>query len=184
MERLNLVQWTRKQVKFERAILEVYARATAEQIADGHAWYRFAAETLASIAPDWTASKRAAVCAVLSPRVTWSENITSFTKVYRAAKLANRIPPVCAGLNRNIAKAHLIALDELDESAVSGPKVESFYANLAGNFEKVTCDTWAGKAAGLSEREMDAGLRGQRYVYLEKAYQNVAHSLGFAPAVP
>lgn len=182
MERLNVVQWVRKQQRFERNILKVYARASASDIADGHIWYRYAAETLARIAPEWTAEKRAAVCAILSPRVTWQENIVMFGRIYRASQLHNRIPPTGAGINSFIAKAHLVALGELGLDAVSGPKVESFYANLAGNFERVTLDVWAGKAAGLTDREMDHGVRGQRYVYLEKAYQNVAHSLGFNPA--
>jgi hypothetical protein len=182
IERLNKVQWLRRQYRYERNILAVFTRATASDIVDGIAWYPYASQTLATIAPDWTVEKRAAVCAILSPRVTWKENITGFGKLHKAALLANRLPPVMAGLNRNIAKAHDVALDARGINAVSGPKVSCFYANLSGNLERVTLDVWAGRAAGLTEAETDKGIRGKRYEYLEKAYVRVARELGFKPA--
>lgn len=182
VERLNKVQWLRRQYRYERNILSVFSRTTAADVVDGKAWYPYASQTLASIAPDWTVEKRAAVCAILSPRVTWRENIIGFTRIHKAAVLANRIPPVTAGLNRNIAKAHSVALDERGTNAVSGPKVSCFYANLAGNLQRVTLDVWAGRAAGLTEAETDKGIRGKRYEYLERAYVRVAESLGFEPA--
>lgn len=182
VERLNKVQWLRRQYRYERNILAVFSRATSADIVDGKVWYPYASQTLATIAPDWTTEQRAAVCAILSPRVTWRENIIGFTRIYKAAALANRIPPVTAGLNRNIAKAHKVALGELDTTAVSGPKVSCFYANLSGDLQRVTLDVWAGRAAGLTESETDRGIRGKRYDYLERAYVRVAQSLGFEPA--
>lgn len=184
MERLNRVQWLRKQQRFERNILKVYARATASDIADGKIWYPYAIETFARIDHSslWTKERRAAIAAILSPRVTWAENVKNVETIHRAVSQGLRVVPVMAGLNRNIAKAYAVASGERELDAVSGPKVSCFYANLCGDFQRVTLDVWAGRAAGLTETETNAGIRGQRYEYLERAYQNVARSLGFLPA--
>lgn len=182
MERLNHVQWIRRQKRYERNILEVFTRATAAEIVDGIKWYPYATQVLADIAADWTVEKRAAVCAILSPRITWDQNIVGFRKLVESARYASRVPPVMAGLNRNISKAFDVASDTRGIDAVSGPKVSCFYANLSGDLNRVTLDVWAGRAAGLTVAETDKGIRRKRYEYLERAYINVARELGFKPA--
>lgn len=182
MQRLNRAQWLRKQKRFERNILEVFLSATAADIIDGKAWYPSATAKLAELAPHWSTAKRAAVCAIISPRITWKENIVGFRKLVNAARDHSSITPVMAGLNRNIQKAYDVALDKRGCDAATGPKVSCFNANLSGNLERVTLDVWAGRAAGLTAIETDSGIRGKRYEYLECAYQNVAHELGFLPA--
>lgn len=182
MKRLNRAQWLRKQKRFERNILEMFLSATAADIIDGKAWYPHATAKLAELAPQWGIEKRAAVCAIISPRITWRENIIGFRKLVNAARNHSSVTPVMAGLNRNIQKAYDVAGDHRGIEAVSGPKVSCFYANLSGNLERVTLDVWAGRAAGLTIEETNSGIRGKRYEYLEQAYINVAHELGFQPA--
>lgn len=182
MQRLNRAQWLRKQKRFERNILEVFLSATAADIVDGKAWYPSATAKLAELAPHWSTAKRAAVCAIISPRITWRDNIIGFRKLVNAARDYSSVTPMTAGFNRNIQKAYDVALDTLDATAATGPKVSCFYANLSGNLERATLDVWAGRAAGLTAVETDSGIRGKRYEYLEKAYVNVAHELGFKPA--
>lgn len=184
MERLNHVQWLRRQKTYERNILAVFTRATAAEIVDGKAWYPYAIDTFARIDHTnlWTPSTRAAIAAILSPRITWKENVKNVQTIHRAVSQGLRVVPVMAGINANISKAYDVATGARGVDAVSGPKVSCFYANLCGDFQRVTLDIWAGRAAGMTDAQLNHGVRGKRYVYLERAYQNVARELGFLPA--
>lgn len=174
------INYIAKTLTYQRNILKAFATATASQVADGKAWYPLAMETLAEIAPKWSTTQRAAICAMLSPRVTWKENMNAVRKIYRASMEHSGLVPTVAGVRRNVAKAWETANDG-DTSRVSGPKVSAFNANLNGDFQRVTIDVWAARAAGVPEKQMDH-LDGRRYSALETAYKNVAAALFFAPA--
>lgn len=170
-----------RQLVWERNILATFELATPSQIVDGKRWYPEAIKALDDACMGvWDIETRAAVCAMLSPRITWTQNVINVRKIARAVSQGLRVPPVMAGLNRNINKAWDTANDG-DLFRVSGPKVSAFYANLCGNFQRVTLDVWAARAAGLTDEVMNHIDR-NRYVYLERAYQAVAAELGFAPA--
>jgi len=192
------LKYLKLQQKYERHILATFARANASQIVEGKAWYPYAKAQLSQYVSLWGMERAAAICAVLSPRCTWQENLIGVRKIARAFDSGSRIVPVMAGLNRNIDKAWDIANgDSLQR--VSGPKVTRFYANLCGDLQRVTCDVWAARAAGCkarlpkgatdeqiaeeTARLVQAATRpGYAYDTLEKAYQNVAAKLGFEPA--
>ena len=168
---------------WRRALCRVYRRATAAQVDAGRAWYANAAAALAEYTGEvWTGTQAAAICAVLSPRVTWKENITGVRKMHKAARERLRVCPVVAGTRRNVYKAWQIA--QAGESAaalVSGPKVSSFYANLRGDYNRVTIDVWAARAAGVSDSVM-THLDRRRYTALVTAYRLAAMDCGHTPA--
>jgi hypothetical protein len=171
------------QPTWERNILEVYQSATPEQIETGAGWYPLACETVRAYAGDvWNAETSAAVCAVLSPRITWGENTKALRLFHMAAAQGLRVPPSnVAGLRSNVERAWYIAQTG-DVSPVSGPKVTSFYANLRGDFSRVTLDVWAARAAGIPEN-LHSHIDRARYVHLSQSYARVAALTGHAPAV-
>ncbi len=177
MSRINFVT---RQIAYESAILAVYSRATAQQITDGLSWYPQAMRELEVYSDIWNVRERAAVCAILSPRITWASNLEGVKRIAKAIRQGWNVQPTVAGVRRNVSKAWDTAQDK-DVTRVSGPKVSAFYANLCGDFNRVTIDVWAARAAGVSEVEM-SHLDRNRYKCLERAYQNVAYELALNPA--
>jgi hypothetical protein len=178
-------QWYALQLDWEKNILAVFRSANADQITEGKRWYPKAIEMLtflgnsSRLAID--SQRLAAICAVLSPRITWQSNIEGVRRILRAIYLGQSLVPTVAGVRRNVDKAWDIANNgSLDQ--VTGPKVTAFYANLQGNLQRVTIDVWAARAAGITDEAVMNHLDRYRYVYLERAYQIVAKELGFAPA--
>lgn len=171
------------QPTWERNIMDTYQSATPAQRDAGAGWYPLACEIVRSYAGDvWSAETSAAVCAVLSPRIPWAENIKALRLFHTAAAQGLRVPPSnVAGLRANVERAWYIAQTG-DVSPVSGPKVTSFYANLRGDFSRVTLDIWAARAAGIPE-ELHNHLDRARYVHLSQSYARVAALTGHAPAV-
>ena len=176
--------------QFETRILESYALATRAEISDGKTWYTRAAESLEAIrltacgpVVRWEKSARVvpAICAVLSPRNSWQNNVDGTRKIVRAASQGNRVPPIVAGVRRNVNKAWMIA-ETGDTALVSGPKVSAFFANLCGDFERVTIDVWAARVCGITDEKIMNHLDRTRYVSIEIAYRNAARTLGLLPA--
>lgn len=176
--------WYALQLDWEKSILQTYLSATPAQIVEGKRWYPQAIATLRDIdastglLSDYT--RAAAVCAVLSPRITWDTNVKGTRALVRAVSQGLRVPPSVAGVRSNVDRAWDIA-NGGDIAQVSGPKVESFFANLCGDFQRVTCDTWAARAAGIDDKHHNH-LDRMRYKHLEIAYQTVARELEFEPA--
>lgn len=179
-------QWYALQLGWESNILATFRSATAAQIVEGKQWYPLAQRTLSELATTSNVvilpKRLAAICAVLSPRITWQSNIEGVRRILRATRHDSRLCPTVAGLRANVSKAWDIA-NEVSGSLelVSGPKVTAFYANLQGDYSRVTIDVWAARAAGVGIEHM-THLDRYRYVYLERAYQVVAKELGFEAA--
>jgi hypothetical protein len=176
--------------QFTKNILACFELATRAEITDGKTWYPRAIETLETIRQTacgpvsvWDKPGRAvpAICAVLSPRNSWQTNVEGTRKIVRAASQGNRVPPIVAGIRRNVAKAWHIA-ETGDTSLVSGPKVCSFFANLCGDLERVTIDFWAARACGITDEKLMSHLDRMRYVSIETAYRNAARTLNLLPA--
>lgn len=176
--------WYGLQLEWEANILKTFLQATPAQIVEGKRWYPQAIAALETIRnaerEPMFAHRVAAICAVLSPRITWDTNVKGTRALVRAVSQGLRVPPSVAGLRSNVDRAWEIA-NGGELSLVSGPKVTSFYANLTGDFQRVTCDTWAARAAGIDDKHHNH-LDRMRYKHLEIAYQVVARELEFAPA--
>jgi hypothetical protein len=174
--------WYALQLEWEVNILATFRAATADQVVEGKRWYPQASSTLASLAQGVPLdSPVAAICAVLSPRITWQSNLEGVRRILQAIRCGSSVCPTVAGVRVNVDRAWKIATGEGSSADVSGPKVSAFYANLCGDYQRVTIDVWAARAAGIDEAH-HTHLDRYRYVYLERAYQVVAAELGFAPA--
>lgn len=178
-------QWYALQLEWETSILKAFRQATADQIVEGRRWYPEASKALEELrltsGLQLDSRPVAAICAVLSPRITWQSNLEGVRRILRARRQGSSICPTVAGVRRNVDKAWTIALGEGSTADVTGPKVSAFYANLCGDLSRVTIDVWAARAAGVADTDM-SHLDRYRYMYLERAYQVVAAELGFKPA--
>jgi hypothetical protein len=82
------------------------------------------------------------------------------------------------------AKAWAIAHGAHPAKVLRGPKVSAFWLNICGNLDVVTVDTWAVRAAGITDdREAQLTLnRKGGYERVAAAYQDVAREVGVLPA--
>lgn len=81
------------QLEWEANILATFLQATPAQIVDGKRWYPQAISALESIHDVWYPAQRAAVCAVLSPRITWQSNLEGVRRMARASSQGLRVCP-------------------------------------------------------------------------------------------
>lgn len=180
--------WYALQLQWEVNILATFRTANADQIAEGKRWYPEARARIAELIADSRLAVDAsftaritAVCAVLSPRITWQSNLEGVRRALKALWTGTSIAPTIAGTYHNKEKAWSIATGDAGLELVTGPKVSSFYANLMGDYQRVTIDIWAARAAGVPDTDV-THLDRRRYQYLERAYQTVSAQLGFSPA--
>jgi len=174
------VKYATESKQWARRIRRHYQSATPEVIQAGLVWYPNARASLTPFCDVWTPQVACAVCAVLSPRVTWKECIRYTGFMHRAISQGLRVPPTCGGVRRNVERAWYIA-ESGDTSVISGSKVCSFYRNLCGDDTAVTCDSWAMLAAGLDPTG-HSGHATARYKALADTYRNVAASVSLTPA--
>lgn len=116
-------------------MLEVYGRATAQDIDLGRQWYpevrRFVRRTAYKAGLPW--HRVAAAMAVMSPRCRLAGNMIDVANLVEAA------PGPYNATGTNLRKA--ARLIEGDWDALSGPKVRAFYRAIVGDPESVVLDT-------------------------------------------
>jgi hypothetical protein len=160
-----------------RRLVRLYAQATEQDIAEGIAWYGRAGDTAERMAAQYgvSAEDAAGVIAILSPRNRWALNIANAEALiaWYAVDQSSPLPEVNT-FNANRAKA--IRWLQGDRSALSGPKVEAFYAAIVGDCERVCVDSWATLAAGLGK------VPGTKLPRIAQGYRIAARRLGLAPA--
>lgn len=119
----------------------------------------------------------AAVIAILSPRRQWRENVALAYAWARGEEVRT--------MGDQLRKLARIGIDDLDD-IVGGPKVRSFWANLAGDSNAVTVDIWALRAALASDDVTDDDYgklaSAGRYEACAEAYRRVARRFGEAPS--
>src|SRR3954464_9498358 len=122
--------------------------ATAQDLADGLAWYDRARREAERMSEAYGLPTRlcAGVIAALSPRCQWASNVRSAERMIAAA-IAGELEPVANGTMSNRDKAWRIANGADPDEVLSGPKVRAFYANIMGDTEAVTIDVWGARAA-------------------------------------
>lgn len=155
--------------------------ATAQDLANGLAWYdraRDEALRLAYVPGCGSVERAAGVIAALSPRCQWASNVTAAERMIAAAATRQPRPPAYGTLS-NRRKAWRIARGEDPELVLSGPKVRAFYANIMGDTEEVTVDTWAARAA--EGRENPHAPKKGRYRRCAEAYRRAARAQGMTP---
>jgi hypothetical protein len=154
--------------------------ATAQDLAEGLAWYDRARTVAEGMASEYGLSVRhsAGVIAALSPRCQWATNVAGARKMVTAAS-AGLAEPVVGGTRDNRSKAWRIANGEDPEAVLSGPKVRAFYANIMGDGEQVTVDGWCARAA--EGRDNPHAPKRRRYDLCAEAYRRTARARGMAP---
>lgn len=163
-------------VQMFRNIEATYNLGTPDQITRGLEWYLRGNLILRDIQEETGLSLEmiAAICAHLSPRISWTANIKGTWCM--ALDL-----PILSGIMARSWDMALIARRSSDPlSTLNGPKVSAFAGNLLlMDMNRVTVDVWALRAAGVGE--LDIKRKGA-YEQVEAAYQEVADKLGIAPA--
>lgn len=159
-------------------LTRLYERTTPSERAAGAAWYWRASDVIADMAAEsgLPTDVVADVVAVLSPQCPWTRNIAG-------ARLALTLHGAghpwtdaksATVYGANVRKAWRI-LDG-DRSALRGPKVEAFGANLRGDLSYVTVDVWATRAA------IGRDLPGRDRRAIIAGYKLAARRAGVSPA--
>lgn len=149
-----------------RRIVQCYRLASSAVKAAGREWYRNARLTAYRMALDCKVTLRTAagVIAAISPRLTWTHNVTAAWTllltgdargVFKASK----------------AKARRIIAGARPEDVLGGPKVRAFFAALCGDDDAAVIDVWMTRAAGLRNPQVT-----------ERTYSQVAAALKLASA--
>lgn len=118
-----------------------YRKATPRQREQGRAWYTHAQRVLRVLAREneVTLAVSAGVCAALSPRCRWKENIAKTAMMLATGHTYGL--PLC------LKKARRIIAGERPLDVLSGSKEREFYRALMGDTDAVVVDTWMLRAA-------------------------------------
>ncbi len=170
-----------------RRLVRIVDGATPEQWQDGVLWYaRFKA--LAGQLADRngvTCEDATAVLAILSPQCSVATSVVVSDRLLAAwsaggAAAALRVRGV---LPKNIERAvdrlsgDTRATDIDVDGFTPSRKVRSFFADIRGDLDAVTVDTWATRAVGGTMDQPKGGA----YVAVAEAYRSVARRFDIAP---
>lgn len=147
----------------------------------GKEWYPLAHRIVCDWADTFERSIANVACIVsaLSPQLNWERNLIIADDLLR-----NESPSVGGALPVNIAKAQRVRDERLSNLLAvfpGGPKVNSFAANLAGDYAIVTVDAHALQAA-LADVTTIRTLKWSAYAVVSDAYIAAAAALKMAPA--
>jgi hypothetical protein len=143
----------------------------------GMSWYRHADDIARELAEEYDVSEEIAayVIAATSPRTFWSFNV----KHARAILAYEDAPSGAMGTNDARGRA---VRDYGIGHIGNGPKVNAFARNIAGDWNEVTIDMWAFRAAcGDLAIEKYLARKGA-YETVAEAYRIAAKRFGIAPA--
>lgn len=170
-------------MSYEFAILEMYRKSTPKLREKGTAWYQTAQDEARSLAKQYKTTYRiaAAVIAALSPRTKWEQNKGDARAILRAVASGSRIKPKVTAYNRNRDKAWKIAKGGKPSDVLSGPKVTAFYANIMGDYTRVTVDIWIARI--VEPYHHNPAIRPAHYALIESAVVSAASKVETYPAV-
>jgi hypothetical protein len=129
------------------SIVRTYRDASPEQVAAGRGWYPAAGAIVAAIAAATgrTPGAVGATVAALSPRNPWRWNVQDAYAFACAARDGGATPTATTfGVNARSAWSLIHGRTGWTSAA---PKVRSFVANILGDVDAVTVDTWAIRVA-------------------------------------
>jgi hypothetical protein len=155
-------------------ILRVFDRATSADVESGATWYDEARELAFHLGRNsgYGLEHAAAAISHLSPRTTWTRNVSGAISLLIYGEQAEGI------IGANFRRAH----DSLDfedvETSFGGPKTLRFFRNIIGDTEAVTVDVWAARVVGADEAQL---ARVGVYDAIELAFQRAARRRGVEP---
>lgn len=152
-------------------ICATFEQATPSQIEAGANWYDEASALVDQLSQlsGYSRETCAAVIAHLSPRTTWSRNVTGATLL-----LTQDVAPHCMGAN--VDRARKAMESEHPLGTINGPKTRAFAANILGDTEAVTVDVWAARVA------FGFGVDAESLLAKVGVYEAVAHCYRVAAA--
>ena len=162
---------------YRKNIRAWYAQSSTDERVDGLTWYAKGRNIVQTLADTYGLEDEAVahVIAALSPRNKWGRNLLD-ARAYLEAFSSGATMPSAATFRSN----QLAAWNVLTSNApATGRKVSAFAANLAGDDDAVTVDTWAVRAA--TGGRVDAVQNLGQYREVARAYQAVARELHLAP---
>jgi hypothetical protein len=165
-----------------RRLLKVARAATPDQVADGVSWYQnareFVFELHTAYSGRYSVEQIASVVAVTSPSLRWSANKRATVEFIRAHAAGTPVAEWAykIRIGENMHKSERILNGDL--SALSGPKVTAFYANILGDESHVTVDLWHTHAATGEHRQPRAAERAP----ITEATRRCALAMGWTPA--
>lgn len=164
-------------------LLTLYNAATPYDVEAGREWYANASATAHALLAGTPLSlaHAAGVIAALSPRVRWSQNVRAAALMVDHATMHSAEPRV-DGFGRNRAKAWRIANGENPYEVLGGKKVLAFFANILGDLQRVTVDSWAARAV-MGDEPFDSRIPDALYDAIADAYIIAADRVGLEPAV-
>lgn len=117
--------------------LAYWHAADSEVRVAGRQWYPVISDRAAALAPELPRCTVLGAMAILSPRVSVARNLADLETV-----LTGR-PWTTTAFPRNVERARrLIDGERFDDLVGAAPKTRSFLANLLGDEQAVTVDTW------------------------------------------
>ena len=151
-----------------KRISRCFNKATAQQIAEGMAWYDEAGQLVEwlSYSAPYTVNQIAAAMAHLSPRLRWKQNVEAITALVVDGTIPTYVMSGPAGRARR-------ALEAADPESTFGRKAKktlNFSRNVSGCVNSVTVDVWAAKVVGVTEDQLK----------LEGVYEALSHCFRLA----
>lgn len=151
-------------------------------------WYSDANQTMQEIASDYNVSVEnvAYIIATLSPALSWMKNIEGarafFDEWFGRSDSSNC--QTAYGTNVKKCSEYMFGVRS---DAPTGRKVSSFYRNLLGDFDAVTLDRHAIRAArwGMRNLKSESGeqkICGQEFSVIQNAYKYAASCAGVSVA--
>jgi len=160
-------------------VLAFYAEATADERADGFAWYAAAYEAAENIArrTGLDVAVVVAVIAVLSPQKLWEENIVWAEQVCAAHVAGQPLPR--RGLGNSLRRAAIALTGDLsDVLRESGSlKVRNFYLSIMGVPGAACVDRHALRIVMGDPMVTPPGMSDGRYRLAAEAYCDAAREL-------
>ena len=171
-----------------RRLARVVRSATADQRAQGLAWYADALAVCQAIAAisgpgvaTITPETVAGVFAALSPRTHVKTNIAWCAAMVHAARTGQAMPEVHTRTMR--AQAWRIANGEPWADVLRGPKVRAFAANLTGDMSQVTIDVWMVRAIMGDAAPKGGAIGAKLYRECADIVTRVARAVDLPPAI-
>jgi hypothetical protein len=156
-------------------ILRMYESASPTDLSEGRGWYQYARYQCSILSEDSGIEIRRVVYAVaaLSPMLKWEKNIAAARAVINGAR---KVPGV---FDINVEKALHILYDETDwERWLSGNKVRSFAANILGDEDAATIDTWMWRVWAGADLQAAPPALDKVYWQIAADYREAARLVG------
>lgn len=183
----NLGLHSSTMMMYQKNIRDMYLSCTKSQVKQGIKWYKEANKTAYSISTRSNVSldKVCQIIAVLSPSVSWEQNVLdaqALCLAYNNNEDLEKVTVSTYGQNKTKA-INILSLPNF-LIPKTGLKTYSFYKNMLdpfGSGDYVTIDRHAFKAMIGTNRAGDVNINAKSYIQAVYCYSKVALEMGLEP---